>query len=190
MELKSVSQEGEHLETRTVEAGTPVNGTGHEPVTALARAVVLHMKGDLKGALSALDSADHNGAGNAEILAARGYLQMDLEDYEAAARSYALLLDHQSGDAEGWFQWGFCLQKLGRSAEALEKFQEAARAGSNWIETPLAIGICQLNLKQYTESIASFEKCLARDSKYQPALFTKAVALHLTWNFEGAVKAY
>src|SRR5438477_547789 len=68
--------------------------------------------------------------------------------------------------------------------------QEAARAGSNWIETPLAIGICQLNLKHYNEAIASFEACLTLDSKYQPALFTKAVALHLTWNFDGAVKAY
>ncbi|HEY6393660.1 MAG TPA: tetratricopeptide repeat protein, partial [Bryobacteraceae bacterium] len=147
MELKSVSQESEDLATRTVETGASANGTAGEPATALARAVVLHMKGDLKGALSALDSANQNGAGNTEILAARGYLQMDLADYESAARSYALLLDHHSGDAEAWFQWGFCLQKLGRSAEALEKFQEAARAGSNWIETPLAIGICQLNLK-------------------------------------------
>jgi len=148
------------------------------------------MKGDLKGALSALDSADRNGATDPEILAARGYLQMDLADYEAAARSYARLLESKNGDAEAWFQWGFCLQKAGRSAEALEKFQEAARAGSNWIETPLAIGICQLNLKHYNEAIASFEACLTRDSKYQPALFTKAVALHLTWNFEEAVKAY
>jgi len=57
---------------------------------------------------------------------------VNMEDYEAAASSYALLLDHQGGDAEGWFQWGFCLQKLGRSTEALEKFQEAARAGSKF----------------------------------------------------------
>ncbi len=190
MELKSVTQESEHLAPRTVEAGTPVNGTNREPVTALARAVVLHMKGDLKGALKALDSAGHDEAGDTEILAARGYLQMDLEDYEGAARSYALLLDHKGGDSEAWFQWGFCLQKLGRSAEALEKFQEAARAGSNWIETPLAVGICQLNLKHYNEALASFEACLTRDNKYQPALFTKAVALHLTWDFDAAVKAY
>jgi tetratricopeptide (TPR) repeat protein len=190
VELKSASKESEGLATRTVAAGTPVNGVTGEPVNALARAVVLHMKGDLKGALTALESADHNGAADPEILAARGYLLMDLGEYEAAARSYALLLDHQAGDAEAWFQWGFCLQKLGRSAEALEKFHEASRAGSNWIETPLAIGISHLNLKQYTEAIASFDVCLSRDSKYQPALFTKAVALHLTWNFEAAVKAY
>src|SRR5260370_7190051 len=115
VELKSVSQEGEELAPRTVEAGTPMNGATREPVTALARAVVLHMKGDLKGALSALDSADHSDASDTEILAARGYLQMDLEDYEAAARSYALLLDHKGGAAESWFQWGFFLQKLRRS---------------------------------------------------------------------------
>src|SRR5258708_39723722 len=147
VELKSASREGEELATRTVEPGKPVNGTTHEPTTALARAVVLHMKGDLKGALSALDSAGTNGTTDPEILAARGYLQMDLADYEAAARSYALLLDSKSGDAEAWFQWGFCLQKVGRSAEALEKFQKATRAGSNWIQTPLAMRVCQVNVK-------------------------------------------
>jgi tetratricopeptide (TPR) repeat protein len=190
VELKNISQELEDLTIRTVGAGAPVNGAAGDPGAVLARAVVLHMKGDLKGALTALEAAANNGAGDPEILAARGYLQMDLADYEAAAQSYALLLDHQANDAEAWFQWGFCLQKLGRSAEALEKFQEAGRAGSDWIETPLAIGICQLNLKHYNEAIASFDVCLLRDPNYQPALFTKAVALHLTWNFEGAVKAY
>src|SRR5260370_30872832 len=97
VELKSVSQEGADVATRMAEAGGAVNGTTREPVTALARAVVLHMKGDLKGALSALDSADHKDANDTEILAARGYVQMDLEDYEAAAQSYALLLDHKRG---------------------------------------------------------------------------------------------
>src|SRR5258708_39373781 len=124
-----------------------MNGSTKAPATALARAVVLHMKGDLKGALRALDAADRNGSTDPEILASRGYLQMDLADYEAAARSYARLLDSKNGDAEAWFQWGFCLQKVGRSAEALEKFQKATRAGSNWIQTPLAMRVCQVNVK-------------------------------------------
>ena len=54
VELKSASKESEDFATRPIVAGTPVNGVAGEPVNVLARAVVLHMKGDLKAKLEAL----------------------------------------------------------------------------------------------------------------------------------------
>lgn len=190
MNPKTATQDTTKQPAKSSQNGTHGNGNPKEPVNALARAVVLHMNGDLHGALKALESAEQDGGANAEILAARGYVQMDLGDYEGAATSYAGLVGAQKGDAEAWFQWGYCLQKLSRPAEALEKFQQSVRLGSSWIETPLAIGICHLSLKQYKEAITALDECLAKDAKYRPAVYTKAVALHLTWNFDDAAKLY
>lgn len=190
MNPKIATQEPVKPAKTSISNGMHPSGNSKEPVNALARAVVLHMNGDLHGALKALESAEQDGGANSEILAARGYVQMDLGDYEGAAKSYAGLVGAQANDAEAWFQWGYCLQKLSRPADALEKFQQSVRLGSNWIETPLAIGICHLSLKQYKEAISALDECLVKDAKYRPAIYTKAVALHLTWNFEDAVKLY
>lgn len=190
MNPKTATQETAKQPVKNSQNGVHANGNGKEPVNALARAVVLHMNGDLQGALKTLESAEQDGGLNAEILAARGYVQMDLGDYEGAAKSYAGLAGVQANDAEAWFQWGYCLQKLSRPAEALEKFQHSVKLGSTWIETPLAIGICHLSLKQYKEAITALDECLAKDAKYRPAIYTKAVALHLTWTFDEAVKLY
>lgn len=190
MNPKTATQEAIKQPAKISQNGTHSNGGGKEPVNALARAVVLHMNGDLQGALKALESAEQDGGANAEILAARGYVQMDLNDFDGAAKSYGALVSVQSGDAEAWFQWGYCLQKLSRPADALEKFQQSVRLGSNWIETPLAIGICHLSLKQYKDAITALDQCLVKDARYRPAIYTKAVALHLTWSFDEAAKLY
>lgn len=156
---------------------------------AIAKAAIHHLKGDLAGALACLEEV---GAAleTADLLRARGYIQLELADFAAAERSYASAAEKEPVCVENWFQWGYCLHKLGELAEALKAFEKAAALGTNWIEVPLAKSICQLGLKQYEKSIEEAESCLKVDVAYVPALFTKAVALHLTWNLDQACELY
>ncbi len=126
----------------------------------------------------------------ADLLKSRGYIQIELKDFSGAAKSYEGATGKQPDSAENWFQWGFCLQKLGQIGEALSKFEKAAALGSTWIEVPLARSICHLGLKQYPQAIERADDCLKRDPGYVPALFAKAVVLHLTWELDKAAEVY
>ncbi len=162
---------------------------GRPDALPIAQAAVRHMKGDLWGALECLTSVAPE-LETADLLKSRGYIQIELKDYASAAKSYEGAVGKQGDSAENWFQWGFCLQKLGQSAEALPRFEKAAALGSDWIEVPLARSICHLGLKQYAQAIERADECLSRESAYVPALFSKAVVLHLTWELDKASEVY
>src|SRR5579862_9103719 len=59
----------------------------------LARAVSLHMKGEREEALKVLEGAEADSDANdlAEITAARGHIQLELNRHEEAAASYTRL---------------------------------------------------------------------------------------------------
>jgi tetratricopeptide (TPR) repeat protein len=80
--------------------------------------------------------------------------------------------------------------RLGRAAEAAERFDRAAGLRSDWIEISLARAICQLKLKQYQEAFERIDECLAMDPAYEPALFAKAVIYHVQWEFDEALALY
>ena len=54
----------------------------------LARAVSLHLEGKREEALEQLNSAIHDGQETAEILAAKGHVQFELEKFAEAAATY------------------------------------------------------------------------------------------------------
>lgn len=155
----------------------------------IANAAIFHLKGDLTSALRCLTTVAP-ALETADLLRARGYLQIELKDFAGAAESYAGAAARQPESVENWFQWGFSLQKAGRSAEALEKLEKAQSLGGSWIEIPLARSIALLGIKEYRRAISAAEECLVRDSGYVPALFAKAVALHLTWEIPHATEVY
>jgi tetratricopeptide (TPR) repeat protein len=155
----------------------------------LSRAVVRHLKGDLDGALQILTNIDPS-IESPELFAARGHVQMDLGDFNGAGQSYQSVVELRPQDPEGWFQAGYCLHKTGQTAAALDHLRKAADLGATWIEVPLAIAICLVGLKRYPEALDALETCLEREPDYVPALFTKAVTLHLTWDLAAAAKLY
>jgi tetratricopeptide (TPR) repeat protein len=55
---------------------------------ALARSVSLHLEGKHKDALTELNTAIENGEGSAELYAAKGHLQFELEHYADAIKLY------------------------------------------------------------------------------------------------------
>ncbi len=155
----------------------------------ISQAAIFHMQGDLAGALKCLSSVSSE-LETPDLLRARGYLQLELADFAAAEHSYSAAAELEPDSVENWFQWGFCLHKTGELAQALKAFEKAAAIGTDWVELPLARSVCHLGLKQYEKAIEKADECLQLNPDYTPALFTKAVALHLTWNLDLACEIY
>ncbi len=156
---------------------------------AIAKAAIHHLNGDLAAALQCLVSLEP-ALETEDLLKARGYLQLELGKYAAAAESYGSASQKDPSAAENWFQWGFCLYKMGDFADALKRFEKTASLGATWIELPLAESMCLIGLKQYPKAIERADECLRVNRSYVPALFTKAVALQFTWNPEAAAELY
>jgi tetratricopeptide (TPR) repeat protein len=156
---------------------------------AISRAVIHHLKGDLAAASKALQEVEKKYE-TADLFAARGYIQSELGNFAAASQAYSELVEKEPGATEGWFQWGYCLYKQGNVAEALERFEKAATLRTDWIEIPMARSICHLSLKQLAAAFEQVDECLRMNASYQPALFTKAVAFHVTWELEQAARLY
>lgn len=156
---------------------------------AIARAAILHLNGEPQRALETLLAVSHDEE-TADLLIARGYLQVELKQFEPAFDTFTRVVTLQPASSEALFQQGLCLHKLGRIAEALSCFEKAAPLRPDWIEIPLARAICHLSLKQYITAMEQAEVCLKLDPNYHPALSVKAVALHLTWEPERASVLY
>src|SRR5689334_16890650 len=96
---------------------------GKTPDTeAIAQAAIHHLRGDASGALNILIAVE-SAFRTVDLLSALGYIQIELGHHEAAAQTYSELMQKQPALAEGWFQWGFCLYRLGQTAEALQRFE-------------------------------------------------------------------
>ncbi|MCC6719607.1 MAG: tetratricopeptide repeat protein, partial [Acetobacteraceae bacterium] len=100
----------------TEAADSPMMPGSH--AKALAKAVSLHLEGKAKEALRELDNAVANGADAAEVHAARGHLQYELELYDDAVQSYSRLLALDPRHLNGAFNLAVCLEKLGRWDQA------------------------------------------------------------------------
>ena len=88
----------------------------------------LHLEGKHKEALKELNTALENGEESAEIYAAKGHLQFELEQYDDAIKSYEKLLTLAPRHTTAHFNLGICYEKLGRWNEATEAFQKALEA--------------------------------------------------------------
>src|SRR6185312_6265629 len=136
-----------------------------QPVSSsLARAVSLHLEGKRKEALRELNTAIENGEQGADIYAAKGHIQFELEQYDDAVKTYEKLLGAAPQHPTANFNLGICYEKLGR-----------------WQEANLGWGICLLRQEKPEPAITCFDKVLASNPEHETAMFGKAVALQLLW---------
>ena len=158
----------------------------------LARAVSLYIQGDSEHALEALNGAEagSNESSLTEITAAKAHLQFELQRYEDAAASYTRLAALSPKDSDVRSSLGLCLQNLGRYAEAVESFRQALALGAKALEMQLAIGACLLHLNEPQEAREAFDAALSRVPDSEAAMFGKAVALQMGWEFEEAAQLY
>src|SRR5579863_7288482 len=124
-------------------AGARANGKAVSP--ALARSVSLHLEGKRKEALKELNSAIESGEETAEVFAAKGHIQFELEQYEDAIKTYEKLLGAAPRHPTAHFNLAICYEKLGRWQEATDGFQKALETDAEREEAQLGLGICLLH---------------------------------------------
>src|SRR6202790_4030178 len=128
--------------------GAPTDGAAKSSpkVPALAKAVSLHLEGNLQEALDEINGALAQGEESLEIYSAKAQLQYDLEQYEDAEKSYAKVLSLNPKHPAANFHMAVCLEKLGRWQEAAEFFEKCAETDPGRVDARLGLGICQLHL--------------------------------------------
>ena len=84
-----------------------MNGKAASP--ALARSVALHLEGKRKEALREINTAIENGEESAEILAAKGHIQFELEQFDDAVKTYEKLISRGAAAPHGQLQSGHLL---------------------------------------------------------------------------------
>jgi tetratricopeptide (TPR) repeat protein len=149
-------------------AAAQPNDGGKTVSPALARAVSLHLEGKHKEALKELNTALENGEESAEIYAAKGHLQYELEQYEDAIKSYEKLLTLAPRHTTANFNLGICYEKLGRWNEATEAFQKTLEADPNRNEAQLGLGICLLHQEKPEPAIVCFDRSNCCGSSMKP----------------------
>ena len=165
---------------RKTKTDTAVSRNG-QTAAPLARAVSMHLEGKRKEALRELNTAIENGDDSAEVYAAKGHIQFELEQYEDAVKSYEKLLGAAPRHSTANFNLGICYEKLGRWQEATDSFQKALEIDPQREEAQLGLGICQLHQEKPEPAIACFDSVLARHPDHETAQFGKAVSLQLLW---------
>ncbi len=108
-----------------------VNRTNGKAVSpALAKSVSLHLEGKRKEALRELNTAIENGEETAEVFAAKGHIQFELEQYDDAIKTYEKLLDAGAAPSHREFQPGHLLREAGPLAGSHRRLPEGARSRS------------------------------------------------------------
>jgi len=136
---------------------TAVRGDGKATSPALARSVSLHLEGKRKEALKELNTALENGEETTEILAAKGHIQFELEQFDDALKTYERLLASAPRHPTASFNLGICYEKLGRWTEATDSFQKALDSDPQRSEAQLGLGICLLHQEKPEPAIACFD---------------------------------
>src|SRR5580704_17568258 len=135
-------------------------------VPALAKAVSLHLEGNLQEALDEINGAIAEGEESLEIYSAKAQLQYDLEQFEEAAKSYAKVLSLNPNHTAANFHMAVCLEKVGRWQEASEFFEKSAEADPDRLDARLGLGICQLHLDKADAAAESFDRVLSQDPEH------------------------
>src|ERR1700721_2058672 len=122
----------------------PVNGKAAAS-PALARSVALHLEGKRKEALREINTAIESGEETAEILAAKGHVQFELEQFDDAVKTYEKLIAVVPNHPTASFNLGICYEKAGRWQDATDSFNRALSTDPQRLEAQLGLGICLLH---------------------------------------------
>ncbi len=158
-----------HARTRPVGR---VNGKVTSPPW-LARSLCI-WEGKRKDALRELNTAIENGEETAEIFAAKGHLQFELEQFDDAVKTYEKLIGMVPQHPTASFNLGICYEKAGRWQEATDSFNKALATDPQRLEAQLGLGICLLHQEKPEPAIGCFDKVLARTPDLESALFGKS----------------
>ena len=120
------------------------------------------------------------------------------EEYEAykeendwlSALSIAEKLVAIRGNANDWFQQGYCLGKLQRYEEAIASFDKAIELKADDHYAWILRGIALYKLGQFQEAVASYEKAIELKADDHTAWNLRGIALNDLGQFQEAVASY
>src|SRR5258708_5116057 len=146
---------------------------------SLGKALALHLEGKTEAALKELAGAIDGGENLAELHAAMGHIQFELQRFDDAAKSYLRAAQVDPKNKTASYNRGVCLERLERWPDAVEAFQKALEIEPRRVEARLGLGICFLHTGAFEKALDGFEQCLKVRADLSEAQFGKAVALHL-----------
>lgn len=132
------------------------------------RARLLAARGDVGGALAAVDHILARDPGHAQALLLKAGLQLESREEREALLLYEHAVASAPGSAEALNGLARCLHALGRDAEALAAAESARRLlgqDDNFRQTApvyLTIVWCLRQTRRYREALAAAEEGLAR----------------------------
>ena len=91
-----------------------------------------------------------------------GFSFLSKDDCEKALVSFEKAVESDSNYAEAWAQSGFCNEKLGKHAEALEASRRAVNLRPS-AESYFNIGLANFYLKQYKEAVDGYRQAIKLD---------------------------
>ncbi|MEO7654032.1 MAG: tetratricopeptide repeat protein, partial [Bryobacteraceae bacterium] len=121
---------------------------------------------------------------------ARGHIQFELNRFEAAAASYAVVIAADPQHPSAHYNLGVCLEKLWQWAAAEDAFRKALQINPRQGQARVGLGACLLHQDRPAEALAVFDQPPPRDADAELELFGRAVALQVLSRYTEAEKAY
>jgi tetratricopeptide (TPR) repeat protein len=112
------------------------------------------------------------------------------DDCEKALPYFEKAVDSDSNYAEAWAQAGFCNEKLGKHAEALEASKKAVSLRPS-AESYFNIGLASFYLKQYKEAAEAYRQSIKLDPYNAADAYYALGLVYRDWNKpEDEIQAY
>src|SRR5579872_3916352 len=127
----------------------------------LSKAVSLHLEGKLESAAKLLNKAIESGENEPPLYSALGHIQYEMRDYDAAARTYAQLVEHDPLHRTAHFNLAVCQGNLKNWKGAAESFRRAAEADGTRSDATLGLGISLIHAGSPAQAMEPLEKYLS-----------------------------
>src|SRR5579872_1841630 len=179
---------------------------------SVVRAIVLHLEGQLEQAIQEIETGLKNGEPEAELYAALGALQMDLDRFEDAANSYKIVLKHEPENQTCRHNLEICAQKLsepkkppkpspilvkaimlhmeGKIEDAIRELQRGVKAGEKSLDVFAGLGHLQFEAGRFDAAADAYRQVLDREPLHKTCHYNLAVCLEKTGRHKDALASF
>jgi len=146
-------------------------------------------KGELPKAAEHLQKAIAIDSTSASAYKNLALVRQKASDHTAAIATFSQYLLREAGDAKGWASLGQSQLELRDSSAALASYEKSLTLDPSDYRTAFNIGNIHQNRGEFHKAIAAYDKAIAKNSKYVPAYFNRAVSSQQL-DMAGCVKHY
>ncbi len=150
----------------------------------------LYREGDFAGLANQIQLLSDSFPNDPMLPSLMGAAQMELGDYQLAAKYYQQALKLKPGFEKLLNSLGICYLKLSRIDDARETFAQAIKQNPGFAPAWFNLGLVYENGQQWQDAIEAYEKTLALDPAHFEAYTSLGVCLWRTGEYTGVVKAF